>query len=114
MRAFKSKNPSYEYLRKKWGAKHKSTSESLIDKHLRHITLGSLGGLMLLTTPALATSSAQTFVQPTVAIATSTSKNVVLAQDLKDKLPTEFRNLNRDEEQKVAQSINDNLGIKVL
>jgi len=48
MKSFKSKHPHYEFLRKKWTAKHKDYKDSLVDKHLRRAAIGSLGGLMLL------------------------------------------------------------------
>jgi hypothetical protein len=46
MTKFKSKNPSFEHLRKKWISRHAETSQNLIDKHVRHIAATSLGSLI--------------------------------------------------------------------
>lgn len=116
MKVFKAKHPHYEYLRKKWTAKHKVYSDNLLDKHLRRVAIGSLGGLMLLSTPGLAASAPQVAspeadLGPKITLVTS--KNLILAKDLQDKLPKEFRNLTPEEEKEVIQTINDDLGIKV-
>jgi hypothetical protein len=114
MNLFKSKKPHYEYLRKKWTAKHKAANEGVIDKHLRRVALGSLGGMMLLSTPGLSLSSAQAVAAAEgTSITATTSRNLTLANDLKGKLPTDFRNLNTDEEKLVATTISADLGIKV-
>lgn len=113
MQFFKSKNPQFEYLRKKWVAKNKDLSESLFDKHLRHAAAGSLGGLMLLSTPGLSLPSQNQVVEDQTRISAGTSKNAQLAADLKDKLPGEVRSLSSEEEKAVADTIKEDLGIKV-
>src|SRR5258708_1155353 len=114
MRSFKTKKPHYEYLRKKWTAKHKAASENVIDKHLRRVALGSLGGMMLLSTPGLTLSTAQAVaVAEGTKITATTSKNLLLAKDLQKQLPSEFRNLNANEEAQISKTISDDLGIKV-
>lgn len=115
MKLFKQKKPHYEFLRKKWTAKHKAASENVVDKHLRRVALGGLGGMMLLSTPGLTLSSAQavTAAENNTRITAGTSKNLTLANDLKDKLPSEFRNLTPEEEKVVVQTINEDLGVKV-
>ncbi len=113
MKSFKSKKPHYEYLRKKWTAKHKAASENVIDKHLRRVAIGSLGGMMLLSTPGLTLSTAQAVAAAGTKITATTSKNLLLAKDLQKELPNEFRNLTSSEEMKVSKTISDVLGIKV-
>lgn len=111
---FKSKKPHYEYLRKKWTAKSHQKSQGLIDKHARKLAMSSLGGLMLLTTPGMSVAT-NTAVQQdnTVKIGSATNKNVLLSAELTDKLPTEVRALNSQEEAEIAQVLEKNTGIKV-
>lgn len=110
---FKSKKPQYEHLRKRWTAKVVDSSQGLLDKHLKSAAIGSLGGLMLMSTPGVNPSSAQslTYENP-VKITGIEDKNAVLAAELIDKLPKEVRNLTPDEEKQVLAVINKNLGIK--
>ena len=58
MNIFRSKSPHYEYLRKKWTAKHREVTDKLFEKHLHKVAAGSLGGLMLLSTPGLSLPAA--------------------------------------------------------
>lgn len=114
MQLFKSKKPHFEYLRKKWLVKEKQASDNLIDKHLRKVAIGSLGGLVLMNTPGLSVHSQVGAVPDSVKITGSTNKNILLAKDLEDKLPKNTRNLTSEEEKLVTQTIANNLGIKVL
>jgi hypothetical protein len=72
-----------------------------------------LGGLMLLGTPGLAVPINHQPDQNNVQIAAATSKNVRLQKELEKQVPQEMRSLTPEEEQKIAQTINNNLGIKV-
>lgn len=114
---FTSKNPHYEYLRKKWIGKNKSITQNLFDKHLHRVAAGSLGGLMLLSTPGLSVMAQQVSAQPAVnegtSITAATNRNIQLAKELEEKIPTEMRNLTRDEEVEIAQIIQKNLNMKV-
>lgn len=115
---FRSKNPHYEYLRKKWVSKNKDVTQTLFDKHLHRVAAGSLGGLMLLSTPGLSlpiqhqsladegTGSAK--------VTAATNKNIQLAKDLEGKVPSEMRNLTAEEEGQMEEIIKGNLGIKVI
>lgn len=113
---FQSKHPSYEYLRKKWISKHKSASEKFLEKHgnsIRHLTAGSLGGLVLLTTPGM---TATIPIQDTLlqnGITKKEDKNALLAQTLKNEVPPEVRPLNTEEETKITNILTENLGIPV-
>lgn len=113
---FKSKNPHYEYLRKKWLGYHQDITQNLIDSHLKKITLGSLGGLMLLTTPSLSLPAPHllsTSPGDSLHVSGESSKNTLLAAELLDKLPKEMRNLSSDEEKIVTSLIQKDLGIVI-
>lgn len=115
MNKFKSKNPSFEHLRKKWTARHKETSENLIDKHIRHIAATSLGSLMLLSTPGLSISTppAELVPQDQAKISASSSKNALLATELLDKLPGDVNKLSAEEDDAIVGLIKKDLGVDV-
>lgn len=114
---FRSRRPQYEYLRKKWVSKHNNLHQDLVNKHLRQVALGSLGGLMLLSTPSLSLPAGSAHMgapaSQTASVTAAYSKNTQLAQDLKSVMPKDVRNLNPPEEQQVTQLINQDLGISV-
>lgn len=114
---FRTKNPQYEYLRKKWIGKRKASSEKFLSNHsstLRKAAIGGLGGLMLLTTPGLGVNV------PLVndfdslqGIIKGEDKNALLAEALKNEVPTEMRTLTSDEEAKIGATLSDYLGVNV-
>lgn len=115
---FSSKNPQYEYLRKRLVQKHKNIKDGLVDKHLRHALLGGLGGLLLLNTPTNLNSFS--FDQTTDheighvgRITPAISQNAILALQLKDKLPLDVKNLSSQEEKSVSDLVFKELGIKI-
>jgi hypothetical protein len=110
---FKSNNPHYEFLRKKWIGRNKDITQGLFDKHLHKVAAGSLGGLMLLSTPGLTLPAEGAPVEISQKITAATSKNLQLKKDLEGTVPSEMRNLNSDEEKKVADLLTNDLGIKV-
>lgn len=110
---FKSKKPHYEYLRKKWTAKAKQLSDNVLEKHFRKAALGSLGGLMLLTTPGMPVSGISHMAAGGPKITGSEDKNALLKVELLDKVPMENRNLTKEEEAKVEQVLTKNLGVNV-
>jgi hypothetical protein len=114
---FKSKHPHYEYLRKKWIAKHKTTADKFLSNHgdsLRHLTLGGLGGLMLLTTPGAVSALPGTNISiSNEGITKAEDKNAVLAQVLKPVVPEEVRKLSSEEETKVAEVLSEKLSLNV-
>lgn len=111
---FKSKKPHYEYLHKKWTARQKDLSSSLLDKHLKNIALGSLGGLMLLTTPYLSLNSPYILASPNQFQTTGhEDKDALLALELKDKLPEEVRKLTVEEEGAIEPVLTKFLGVQV-
>lgn len=114
MKKFKSRNSQYEFIRKRWTAKNKHYTQKFIDKHLRHIALGSLGGAMLLSTPGLTLAQGTVSTQQSpFAVTASTNKNLLLASELVDKVPTDNSNLTPDQEKQISSLINKDLGIKV-
>lgn len=106
---FKLKNPRFEHLHKQWTAKHHQLSSNIVDKHLKHIALGSLGGLMFLGLPSLVS-------QPhnQTHIVDSNTKNEELKSRLEEVLPKEVRKLNRDEEDLIKDILSNFLGVPVL
>lgn len=115
MNLFKSKNPKFEHLRKKWVAREKETSENLIDKHIRHIAATSLGGLMLISTPGAVVSTPAAHIAPPEQgkISASSSKNALLASELVDKLPKNVQKLSAEQDDVIVGLIKKDLGIDV-
>lgn len=114
---FQAKKPHYEYLRKKWIAKQKSSSEKFLTNHsdsLRKMAIGGLGGLLLLTTPGMASGLPTTTTgEHQAGIQSTEDKNAVLASKLKDEIPTDTSNLTADQETKVQSTLSDYLGASV-
>lgn len=115
MNKFKSNNPKFEHLRKKWTARHAQSSQNLLEKHARHIAATSLGSLMLLSTPGLsiATVPAQPAPQDEAKIIGSSSKNALLASELLDKLPKEVDKLSQEQDDAIVSLIKKDLGVEV-
>ncbi len=112
---FTSKNPKFEHLRKKWVAREKETSQSLIDKHVRHMAAASLGGLMLMSLPGLTAQAPNAEIINTDLnnISASTSSNALLATELLDKIPKETRKLSDEEDNLIIGLIKKDLGVGV-
>lgn len=112
---FQAKKPHYEYLRKKWIAKQKSSSEKFLTNHsdsLRKMAIGGLGGLLLLTTPGLASGVPTTITgEHQAGIQSTEDKNAVLASKLKDEIAADTSNLTTDQEIKVQSTLSDYLGV---
>lgn len=112
---FQTHKPHYEILRKKWIAKEKSVSQKFLSNHaesLRKAAIWGLGGLMLLTTPGMATSTpSDSGIANQSGVTKAEDKNAVLAEELQSITPVENRNLTRDEEIKIENTLSDYLGI---
>jgi hypothetical protein len=110
-----SNKKHYQILKKKWATRHTQSHQSLFEKHLRHLALGSVGGMLLLSAPSVPIphTSQQAVSAQVSSIIPATSRNSELSQKLQTKLPKEMRNLNKDEETEVAQIIDETLNIKV-
>lgn len=115
MANFKSKNPKFEHLRKKWTEKHVETAQNLVDKHIRHIAATSLGGLMLMSTPGLSISTPPVHLAPETQNGASASKsnNALLATELIDKLPKETQKLSNEQDNQIIGLIKKDLGVDV-
>lgn len=112
---FQSKKPHFEYLRKKWRQKHKVLQENLFEKHkevARQLTLGGIGGLMLLTTPAAGVLPTTHLLAGGGLIQGLEDKNAVLASQLQQVVPKEMRSLIPQEEEEIADILSKNLGFK--
>lgn len=114
---FQSKHPQYEHLRKKWIGRHKAASAKLWERHgnsLRHLTLGSLGGLMLLSTPGmpLATPQGQVLADNS-GITRGEDKNALLAMAIKGYVPQEMRKLTPEEENNISGILSEKLNMSV-
>lgn len=111
---FQSKKPHFEHLHKKWKSRAKDSGDGLVDKHLRKVALGSLGGLMMLGVPGMGVNHAATVSNNhQVQITGSTNKNILLSKELEKVVPKETRPLTAEEERKVEQLVEENLGIKI-
>lgn len=111
---FQSKNPQYEYLRKRWLGKHQNLSLEMAQKHgdlVRRVGLGSLGGLMLLTTPGMSLTQAHS-TQGTQSITSLEDRGKFVANALNKYLPDEVRPLTSSEETQIAQVLNENFNLK--
>ncbi|OGE64984.1 hypothetical protein A3I48_01015 [Candidatus Daviesbacteria bacterium RIFCSPLOWO2_02_FULL_36_7] len=113
---FTSKNPHYEYLRKKWIVRHHAIQNKFWEKHgdaVKHLALGSLGGLMLLYTPYKQQLSFPELIVSRDDVLKGYDQNVLLAEVLSDKVPGEVRPLSTVEEDNIVDILSRNFGLKV-
>lgn len=115
---FRSKKPAFEYLRKKWIGRHRGTQNKLWEKHgsaIRQLALGSIGGLMLLSSP----SSQHALPPGNLTFSTDDAlagfdQNVLLAEELKDKMPSDVKPLNPKEKSEIANLLSSDFGFPVI
>ena len=113
---FTSKKPHYEYLRKKWGARQRNLQNKLWEKHgahLRQIAIGSLGGLMLLSSPQQTPLPSGYLTFSSDDALKGFDQNVLLADSLKDIVPSEVRPFDGEEESEIMALLSKNFGFKV-
>lgn len=113
---FKSTKPHYEYLRKKWILRHRTIQNKFWEKHgesLKHLALGSLGGLMLLSAPHKPQLPPPNLIVSRDDVAKNYDQNVLLAAVLSDKMPKEVRPLEPSEEKEITDILSQNFGFKV-
>lgn len=114
---FKSKNEKYEYLRKKWQLRHRIIQDNLWEKHgqaFKQLAIGGLGGLMIF----LPTSPIQLSHQGNLIVSKDDAlkdydRNVLLAEELREKLPKDVRPLDQEEESEITEILSRNFGFKV-
>lgn len=114
MKTFKSKRSHYEYLRKKWVARHKDLSENLFDKHFQKAAAGSIGGLMLLSSTGIPLAGGSLNPPFETKVIGREDKNALLKVELLDKVPEEVRSLSADEEERISEVLSKELGIRVV
>ncbi len=113
---FKSKTPHYEYLRKKWTLRQSNIQNKFWEKHrdsLKHLALGSVGGLMLLSSPLKQQLPAPNLIVSREGILKGYDQNVLLAERLSEKVPKEIRPLSPLEEEDIVNILSRNFGLKV-
>lgn len=115
-RQFTSKKPHYEYLRKKWIQRHKNVQDKLWEKHgqsIKQLALGSIGGLLLLSSPPQSSLPPPTLTLSKDDVLKGFDQNVLLAEQLGEKIPTEVRPLTANEEKEIADILTKNFGFLV-
>ncbi|MBI2597278.1 hypothetical protein HYW41_03920 [Candidatus Daviesbacteria bacterium] len=122
---FISKRPHYEYLKTRWDARHRGLQEKIWIKHkesldwfvktsVKHLALGSLGGLLFLTAPHLISAPKAYLVESRDDILKGFDENVLLAEQLGKEIPKEIRPLNSVEESRILQALSDDFGFEVV
>ncbi len=112
---FTSKKPHYEYLKQKWTARQRIAKDSLWDAHggiLKHLAIGSMGGIMLLASPKGEIPNAYLTASRDDALK-GYDQNVLLAQALSEKLPQDVQPLDSSQEKDILQVLSKNLGFNV-
>lgn len=112
---FTSKKPSFEHLRKKWTARDRVAQDNFWAVHgeaLKQLTLGSLGGLLLLSAPH------QQIPQHNLAVSRDDilkgyDQNVLLAQQLQEQISKEVRPLDSQAEKEILNTLNRNFDFKI-
>lgn len=120
---FQSRKPHFEYLRKKWKRRHDSAQNKFWENHgqaLKQVALGSLGGIILLSpmkpqppTNHLLQSNKLVLLVSRDDALENYDKNVLLAQELSDKLPEDVRLLEKGEEKEITDILSKNFGFNV-
>lgn len=113
---FTSKKPHYEYLRKKWVGRHRNLQNNLWEKHgesIRQLAVGSLGGLMLLSSPHHQALPSPNLIVSKDDILEGFDQNVLLAETLHDKIPSDPRPLDEKEELEITEILSRNFGFRV-
>ncbi len=113
---FTVKKPHYEYLKRKWTARHRNIQENFWTKHknsFKHLALGSLGGLLLLTSPHTPVNKISNLTESRDDILKGYDQNVLLAEQLKGILPNQVRKLESNEEEVITKILTNNFGFSI-
>lgn len=113
---FTSKHPAYEHLRKKWVAKHRAASEKFLSTHkeaIRNVTLGGLGGLMLLSSPTTGGTLSGHQILADNSIKKEVDQNALLAQSLDTVVPKEVQKLMPEQEDQITKLLSDKFNMSV-
>lgn len=113
---FKTNSPHYEYLKNKWTLRHRAIQNKFWEKHgehLKHLALGSLGGLMLLSSPNFKEIPAPHLIVSRDDVLRSYDRNVLLAESLSDKIPQVMQPLDSMQEKEITDILSRSFGFKV-
>lgn len=116
MTQFTSKKPTFQYLRNKWSSREKLAQQNFWDKHgsaLKQLALGSASGLILLSSPFGGQLPAPNLLASSETALLGYDKNVLLAQALSTKMPSEVRALEKSEENDIADILSFQFGFTV-
>ncbi|MBI2621635.1 MAG: hypothetical protein HYW63_03270 [Candidatus Levybacteria bacterium] len=112
---------NYQFLRQRWVKKHKNLQKTLIKKHknsfewlsrnTKQLAVGSLGSLVLLTSPIQkSTTPAQV---PQNQVSEEVVDRAFVISDLSSILPNTVRPLTSQEEEEIGQILSKKYGMKV-
>lgn len=113
---FNSKKPHFEYLRKKWSARHKVAQNKFWDNHresLKQLAIGYLGGLMLFSPASTQQLPKPNLIASKDDVLQGFDQNVLLAAQLSDKVSEEVRPMEFSEEKEITDILSKNFGFKV-
>ncbi len=115
-------SPNYQFLKDKWTKRHKELQEAIAQKHsdsfrwlsdnTKQLAVGSLGSLVLLTSP-IQKDSMNTKVKVAGLEAQKINTNVFLITDLSKSLPDLVRPLTGSEEAAASAILSKNFGMTV-
>lgn len=113
---FQTHNPTYHLLKNKWTKAHRRVQKKLWDNHgesLNWLTAAATGGMIMLSSPTagflspgVSTTSAQNLIN-------GVDRDVFLASQLKNHLPSEVRKLTFTEEEVVTDILSSSFGLQV-
>lgn len=116
-------NPHYDSLKEKWLRKHSELQKNLWEKHSnaleefvnnsKHLAIGTLSGIMLLTSPVAGLLPAPGVHAKESAFPIKLDKNIFLITDLAKMLPNEVRPLTNTEEATISALLSNRFGLKV-
>ncbi|MFH1832598.1 MAG: hypothetical protein ABH816_00325 [Candidatus Levyibacteriota bacterium] len=114
---------NFEHLKEKWVSRHRELQNKLWTKHqdslnwltdrTKHLAVGSLGSLMLLTAPLLQSLPAPHFLPAKEQLAQNIDKNTFLISDLSKLVPNKVRLLTKEEEEEIANILSRDFNVKV-
>lgn len=123
---FQTNNKPFHHLKNKWTQKHQGIQNKLWENHgehlnwfarnfpIKHIAAGSMGGIMLLSNPTVLALPQAPQLASVQGVNNGFDKNVLLASQLKEKVPEEMRSLTAEEEKDLSSVLTENFGFRVV
>jgi hypothetical protein len=119
----KGRSPYYEHLKNKWTKRHREIQNEIFHKHKdsfewfinnsRQLTVGTLAGIFLLTSPII--PKIQTaFSSNNVEANKTIGKEPFIIYDLKNVLPQDVRSLTQQEEKSIGEILSRDYGMNVV